>query len=100
MEISRSGQVLPSSFTYPTLIYLPVTLFILSGMRNRNSFPSLTGSGILIPAMYNFFNKNKSIFNPEHNALMHYPANAKSMMIKKRGRECEIWKEKRENYNK
>jgi hypothetical protein len=95
MAMGQDGRILPSSFPYPTLIYLPVTIFIPSG--DEKSKP--------ITAVGNFFNKNKSIFHLRAqccNAL----SNKEMMVIdvygdrEWRGRECEIWKEKRENYDK
>jgi len=54
------GWVLPSPFSYPALIYLPVTLPIPNGDQKPNLIPVLDGFGYThpIPVMENFFNKN------------------------------------------
>jgi hypothetical protein len=81
-----------------------------TGMRNRISSPSPTDLGIPDPSISSsppwiFFNKNKSIFQfwaQCCNALSN-----KEMLtiddygdLEETGRECEILKDKRENYDK
>jgi len=59
---------------------------------------------IPIPAVDHFLNKNKSIFQPRVQCC-NTLSSKETMAIdsyndeKEKGRECEIWKEKRENYD-
>jgi len=89
------------SYIYPLFCSNPV------GMRNRISSPSPTGSGI--PALSSspqwIIFLNKSFFQPWLQCCD--ALSSKDMMEidlygdgEERGRECEIWKKKRENYDK
>jgi len=109
MGQSGDGFYLPHPHTLHSNTYsLPYPYPV--EMRNGISSPSPTGSdipasSIPIPALDNFFNKNKSIFQPQaqcFNAL----SRIEIISIddygdgEERGRECEIWNEIRENYDK
>ena len=110
MEIRQGGDgfYLPRPHTLFSYIYM-LSYSYTVGMRNRNPSMSPTDSSIPAsspsPQLNNFFNKNKSNFQPWAqccNAL-----SSKEMTVvddydnkEERNRECEIWMEKRENYNK
>jgi hypothetical protein len=80
-----------------------------TGMRNWISSPSPTGSGIPVsspfPQWIIFFNKNKSIFR-SRSQFCNELSRIEMMTIngygdrEARGRECEIWKEIWENYDR
>ncbi|KEH30314.1 hypothetical protein MTR_4g067070 [Medicago truncatula] len=70
------GQGLPSLSPYSTPIYLPVTQPIPSGDEKWNPIPVPGGFGKEMLAINDYGEEEE------------------------RGRKCEIWKEKRENYDK
>jgi len=67
-------RILPSPFSYPALIYLPVTLPKPKWDEKSNLILTPNGFGYLHPitiyAMHNFF--NKFFFSPERNVAMLY----------------------------